>query len=47
MAALSAFHSQSFLQTFSFKLNLSTRKKGFPFKSGCRFVFNPHLQIKS
>ena len=32
MAAISAFHSQSFLQTLSIKLNVSIRKKGFPFK---------------
>jgi hypothetical protein len=35
MAAISAFHSQSFLQTLSIKLNVSIRKKGFPFNSGC------------
>jgi len=33
MAAISAFHSQSFLQTLSIKLHVSRRKKGFPFKS--------------
>ena len=32
MAAISAFHSQSFLQTLSIKLHVSRRKKGFPFK---------------
>ena len=42
MAAISAFHSQSFLQTLSIKVNVSTHKKGFPFKSGCRI----RLQIK-
>jgi len=38
MAAISAFRSQSFLQDdFSFNRTRSTRKKGFPLKSGCRF----------
>jgi len=37
MAAISAFRSQSFLHTISIKLKWSTRKKGFPLKSGCSF----------